>query len=75
MIERIKKWWAGEWRDTPMALVMSGAPYENILRPWPYRAGRALWRFYLLHWKFLWASGISITAIVVGAIFTGKYNG
>lgn len=75
MIERIKKWWAGEWRDTPMELVMSGAPYENMLRPLPYRVCRSLWRFYLKHWITLWTLGVSIAAIVVGAIFTAKYNG
>lgn len=67
MFDRIKKWWAGEFRQTPMETILKGSEFENVIRPWPVRAGRAAGRFYLNHWQWFW--GVVITIVL--AVFFG----
>ena len=56
MFSRLKRWWTGEFRNTPLHQVLSGEPFENVIRPWPVRLGRAIWSFYLQHWKWFWGA-------------------
>lgn len=68
MFTRIRKWWAGEFQETPMEIILNGGEFENIIRPWPVRAGRAVWQFYLKHWQWLWGTAVAIVlAVFLGA--------
>jgi len=67
MFDRLKKWWSGKFRQTPMENILNGAEFENIVRPWPIRAGRAMRRFWLNEWK--WIIGISIAVIGAFGLF------
>ena len=71
MLERIRTWWAGEFRPTPLDTILKGGEIENIVRPWPVRAGRALWQFYLRHWQWLWGSALGIVLAVIAACDRG----
>ncbi len=69
MFARLKKWWAGEFHETPLEAVLHGAKFENITRPWLVRTGNAIAAFYLRHWQWLWGAAI---AIVLAVFFSAK---
>ncbi|MDZ4145668.1 MAG: hypothetical protein U1D29_14230 [Burkholderiales bacterium] len=51
-----------------MEIILNGGEFENIIRPWPVRAGRAVWQFYLKHWQWLWGTAVAIVlAVFLGA--------
>lgn len=67
MFRLLKKWWAGEFSETPLEVVLDGTKFDNVARPWPVRAGNAIASFYLRHWQWLWGTAI----IIVLAVFFG----
>lgn len=68
MFKQIKQWWSGEFTPTPLKSVLSGEAFENVTRPWPVRVGRAIWRFYMRHWQWLWSTAIAVVTIYVSAL-------
>lgn len=66
MLGRIRKWWGGGFRQTPMEVILKGGEFENVVRPWPVRFARTLRQFYLKNWQWLWGAAI---AIVLAAFF------
>lgn len=64
MIERLKNWWAGEFRPKPLDKILKDEPFENIIRPWPVRAWHAIRRFVFGHWQFLIGSAIAVAGVV-----------
>ena len=53
---------------TPLENIFDGTDdeFENIIRPWPVRMGKALAAFYLDHWKTLWTWAIMILLGLLG---------
>ncbi len=70
MFNRIKKWWAGEFRETPLENVLNGQPYENVIRPWPVRVYKTVADFLKREWK--WVIGTIVALIVAVAKFGGR---
>lgn len=73
MISRLRNWWAGEFRETPLEKILEGGEFENVRRPWPVRVGRALGRFYLRHWQWLWGTFILVVLALVAACERGPH--
>jgi hypothetical protein len=72
MFNNLRKWLAGEFRQTPLNIVLSGEPFENLVRPWPIRAWRKLLTFWMRHWQFLIGSLIAIAGVIVTIMHGGN---
>lgn len=52
MLEKLKKWWNGEWVTYEFGI--------GLDRHWTSNVAHKLLKFYMDHWKFIWGSLVAI---------------
>ncbi len=61
LIARLREWWRGEYLPSPSDMFVSPGEYDQPLLA---RVVVLVWRFWLVHWKFVLSFVVAVVALL-----------